>query len=144
MQSLAASSALGLRSALALAVARLLKAREEAAAAAQAAAIQETPGVVTEAVAGDRDGDGETAAPGVGGEEEESAAAGRSEVSSRAAVASAVAAVADAQEARLGVLAGLVAAVSDKVCIIFGEERTGDGGAGYVRGIRWYLPLAHS
>ncbi|CAM9457380.1 unnamed protein product, partial [Ectocarpus sp. 12 AP-2014] len=112
---LAASSALGLRSALALAVPRLLRARKEAAAAA-AAMKRDVSALEGGSTSGCCGGGGGAAAGGGGccgggggGHEDAMVTSGGG-----TAVADAEA-FEDAQTARLGALAGLAAAVDDKV-----------------------------
>ncbi|CAN0508211.1 unnamed protein product, partial [Laminaria digitata] len=101
LQALAASSALGLRSALAMAVPRLLTARSQAASAA--AAEREAVALAVSSA------DGEAGEAGGGGDGAGGAGAGA------AAAAAASEALEDAQGARLGALAGLAAVVDDKV-----------------------------
>lgn len=131
LQVLAASSALGLRSALALAVPRLLQARKQAAAAAAArkTGVAASGGGSTSGCCGggSKSGGGGTNAgevagvAGGGGEGGGCCGGGGGDgghadaVSSSAGSAADSEAFEDAQSARLGALAGLAAAVDDKV-----------------------------
>ena len=120
LQALAASSALGFRSALSLAVPRLLRARKEAAAAAaamerQLAALEGASAGVGCCGGGGGEGAGGAASGGGGGG---GCCGGGAGGGGQAATASSFAdkeALGDAQAARLGALAGLTAAVDDKV-----------------------------